>query len=66
MSWTNYKYKPARIPNHFQWFWQGRRLLGIVEQHGDRRWHVFGAGRDHAGSFPDRGAAIAFITSLSS
>jgi len=63
---ANHKHRPARLPTLYQYFWSGRRLLGVVEQHGDGRWHAFIGGRHDAGSFPDRGAAIAFVTSLSS
>ena len=66
MGPTNLKYKAKRPYNHYQWFWQGPRLLGIIERHADG-WHAFVGGRHDVGTaFPDRAAAAAFLTPLSS
>jgi hypothetical protein len=65
---TSYKHRPAR-PHGFQWLYDGRQLLAVIERKGDG-WHVFAHGRRDIGTCANRESALRFanthITALSS
>ena len=62
-------HRPARRPGGFQYLYDGRQLLAVIERRGDG-WHVFARGRNDIGTYTDRESALRFanthITALSS
>lgn len=66
---TNYKHRPRRRPGGFQYLYDGRQLLAVIERHRDG-WHVFAHGRNDIGTCADHEGALRFanthITALSS
>jgi hypothetical protein len=60
---------PARPPGGFQYLYDGRQLLAVIERRRDG-WHVFAHGRNDIGTCADRAGALRFanthITAFSS
>ncbi len=63
------RHRPARPHRGFQYLYDGRQLLAVIERHGDG-WHVFARGRHDIGTCADRESALRFanarLTPLSS
>jgi hypothetical protein len=64
---NTYKHRESR-PRGFQYLYEGRQLLAVIEQSSDG-WHVYAGGNRDIGTCADRESALRFantITALSS
>lgn len=57
-----HKHRPARPRGAWQYVYDGRQLLAVIEQHADG-WHVISSHHD-IGAYPDREAALRFANAL--
>jgi hypothetical protein len=61
---TNYKHRSARPPRPFQYLYDGRDLLAVLEQ-SSNGWHVLAGGRHDIGTCANREAALRLAHTLS-